>query len=169
MAIYIRRIGEIPDGSITEQKLADLAVSTQKLKDQAVSLAKAQQALKIHHFTGDETEESVIGTSETDIKLFKIVKSSANTKGMQPQRVHLNAEVKVTGASGAQGTLKLYVDDEVSPRITVNTTSDIYEMQEGDADFSDLANGSHDIRITGVTDNAGATVYNDLIEVFIEK
>ena len=200
MAVYIRRVGEVADGAVTEIKLANnavnlagnkvtgqlpsakledgavtetkinnLAVTTAKLQDQAVTLAKAQQALKIHHFTGDETETSVTGTSEVDMKLFRIVKSSANTKGMQPQRLHINAEMKVTGASGAQGTIKIYVDEEVSPRITVNTVSGTYEMQEGDADFSDLANGSHDVRVAGLTDNAGATVYNDLIEIFIEK
>jgi len=199
MAIYIRRVGEVADGSVTAEKLAsgavdldtdkvtgqlptdkmkdgavveakigNLEISTGKLKDQAVSLAKAQQALRIHHFVGDETEVSVVGTEETSVKKFKVVKSSANTKGIQPQKLHINAEVKTSNVA-AQGALKAYIDAEETPRITVNTSSVNYEMQEGDADISDLENGAHEVDIRMVSADAAETVYNDLIEIFVEK
>ena len=105
MSVYIRRVGEVADGAVTniklatgavdldsdkvtgelptgkladgaviESKIGNLEISTGKLKDQAVTLAKAQRALKIHHFTGDETEVSVTGLTETEKKTFKIVK-----------------------------------------------------------------------------------------------
>lgn len=199
MSVYIRRVGEVADGAVTniklaenavdlnsnkvtgelpsaklangaviEDKIAALAISTGKLKDQAVSLAKAQQALKIHHFTGDETEVSVTGIVEEEVKTFKLVKSSANTKGIQAQRLHINVEIKTSDVT-AQGTLKLYMDAEETPRLTVNTSSLTYEMQEDDADISDLTNGSHEAHIKMVSAVAAKTVYNDLIEIFFEK
>ena len=197
--IYIRRVGEVADGAVTadklasnavteekiasgavtetklgngavvENKLADLAVATSKLQNQAVTLAKSVQAMKIHHFVGDETEVNVTGTSETGVKQFMMPKSSSENAGINANKLHINAEMKVTGASGAQGTIKVYIDDEVSARITLNTTSDTYEMQEGNADISDLSSGKHTVTIKMVTDNAGATVYNDLAEIFVEK
>lgn len=179
MAIYIRRLGEIADGSITtakladgaviEQKLAGLAVSTSKLQNQAVTLAKAQQALKIHHFVGDETEVSTLGVTEEDQKLFKVPIATADDKGMHPSRIHVNAEMKVIDGVSPIGILKLYFNDEVTPRITLNTTNDSYEMQEGDADISDISPGAQNVKITLATDDASATVYNDLIEIFFEK
>lgn len=188
MAIYIRRVGEVADGAVTnikiangavssdklengsviEEKLANLSVTTGKLQDQAVTLAKAQQALKIHHFTGDETEVSVTDTVETEVKIFKITKSQSQTSGMQPQKLHINAQMK-TSDTGTTATLKLYVDDEGSPRITLNSTSLDWEMVEGNADFSDLENGAHDVTLKMYSDSSGATAYNDLVEIFIEK
>lgn len=199
MSVYIRRVGEVADGAVTEikiannavnlagdkvtgqlpsgrladgavieDKLASLSVSTDKLKDQSVTLAKAQQALKIHHFTGDETEVSVTGLTETEVKTFKITKSSSQITGIQPQKIHLNAEVKTSDVSH-EGTLNIYIDAEGSPRLTVSTTSLTYEMQEDDADISDLTNGSHVVHVKMVSADAAETMYNDLIEIFFEK
>lgn len=160
---------KIANAAVVEAKLADLSVATGKLQNQAVTIAKAVQAMKIHHFIGDETEVSTTGTSEEGQKEFVMPRATSVNSGIQPAKLHINAEMKVTGASGATGTLKAYVDDEVSARITLNTTSDTYEMVEGNADISDLANGKHTITLKLVTDNAGATVYNDLVEIFFEK
>ncbi len=166
--------GELPtskieDGAVNENKLASLSVSTSKLKDQAVTIAKSVQAMKIHHFVGDETEVSVTGISEEGVKEFKLPKATSANTGIQPAKLHINAEVKVEGVSGAQGTLKIYIDAEGSPRIIVNTTSNTYEMAEASADISDLSAGKHTITVKLVADDSGATVYNDLIEVFLEK
>lgn len=160
--------GKLADGAVIEEKLAALSISTGKLKDQAVSLAKAQQALKIHHFVGDETEVSVLGTTEVAIKDFKMPKSSSQNSGIQPTKLHVNAQMKTTNAA-AQGTLKVYVDGEGTPRITLNTTSATYEMVEGVADISDLSNGAHEVVVKGVSADAAESVYNDLIEIFLEK
>ena len=168
MTVYFRKCGEVPDGSITEQKLADLSVSTEKLKNQAVTLAKAHAAVNLHHFTGDETEVSVEGTTETEKKTFKIVKASDQTKGFQPSTLHINAEVKTSDAA-KEGSLKIYVDEEGTPRITVTTTSTSYEMKEGEADISDLATGSHIVKMKLVNADAAGTTYNDLLEIFMEK
>ncbi len=154
---------------MVEAKLANLAVTTGKLQNQAVTLAKAQQALKIHHFVGDETEVSTLGIIEVDQKIFRMPKSTSDIKGIQPTRLHINAEMKVTGGVTPTGTLRVYLDAEGTPRITINTTNGSYEMVEGDTDISDLTNGAHTIKITLATDEASATVFNDLTEIFFEK
>lgn len=200
MALFIRRVGEVADGSVDASKLADgaidlstvkvtgelptskledgavveaklasLSVSTGKLKDQAVTLAKAQQALKINHFVGDETEVSTLGTTEEDQKIFRMPRATSDVKGIQPVRLHVNAEMKVTDGTSPTGVMKIYIDAEGTPRITLNTTSGTYEMVEGDADISDLANGAHTIKCTLASDEASATAFNDLIEIFFEK
>ena len=166
--------GELPteklaDGAATEAKIADLAISTLKLKDQAVTIAKSVQAMKIHHFVGDETEVSVTGLTEGDVKNFAMPRSASPNSGLQPSRIHINAEVKVTGGTSPTGTLNVYFDGEGTPRVTLTTTSSTFGMQEGDADISDLTNGKHDVRIALVADEAGATMTNDLIEIFLEK
>ncbi len=200
MALFIRRVGEVADNSVTsaklvdgavdlstakvagelpsskledgavvEAKLANLAVTTGKLQNQAVTLAKAQQALKIHHFVGDETEVSTLGITEVDQKVFRMPKATSDVKGIQPSRLHVNAEMKVTDGTSPTGTMKVYIDAEGTPRITLNTTSGTYEMVEGDADITDLTNGTHTIKITLASDEVPATAFNDLIEIFFEK
>jgi len=200
MAIFIRRVGEVADNSVTpakladgavdlstakvtgelptakladgaatEAKIADLAISTLKLKDQSVTIAKSVQAMKIHHFVGDETEVSVTGLTEGDVKFFAMPRAASPNSGLQPAKMHINAEVKVTGGTAPTGTLKVYFDGEGTARITINTTSGTFEMQEGNADISDLTNGKHTVRVTLNTDEAGATMTNDLIEIFLEK
>lgn len=195
--IYIRRVGELVDGAVTEAKLAtnavteakinngavtenklgngsvveaklaNLSVATEKLKDQAVSLAKAQQALKIHHFVGDETEDSVEGVTEIASKIFKFPKASTQEKGIQPTKLHINAELK-TSDTAYQGTLKVYLDAEETARITITTTSETYEMVEGEADISDLTNGKHTVTTKLYSADASGIMYNDLTEIFLE-
>lgn len=170
----VKVTGELPtnklqDGAVVEAKLANLAVTTGKLQNQAVTLAKAQQALKIHHFVGDETEVSTLGITEEDQKIFRMPKATSDVKGIQPSRIHINAEMKVTGGTTPSGIMKVYIDAEGTPRITLNTTNGTYEMVEGDADISDLTNGTHTIKLTLASDEASATVFNDLIEIFFEK
>ncbi len=87
---------------------------------------------------------------------------------MQPQQLHINAQMKTSG-SGTTAIMKLYVDAEGSPRITLNCTDTDWVMVEGVADFSDLANGAHDVTLKLYSDSSGATAYNDLVEIFIEK
>jgi len=195
MTIYIRKVGEVADGSITdeklavaavnlggskvtgqlpstaiedgaviESKLANLSVSTGKLKDEAVTTAKAINALKQHVYVGDETEVSVTGITETEIKTFGIVKAPAILPWL---KMHVQAEMKTSDVSHA-AIMKVYVDAEASPRITLNSTSATYEIQSGSAVISDLSNGKHVVKIKMVSADASATAYNDLLDVFTE-
>src|SRR3990172_572333 len=95
MTIFLRRQGEIPDGSITEAKLANLAVTTAKLGENAVTLAKSAAALKRHIYIGDDTEQSVVGVTETEIYAFQIVKSANVSEFL---KLHVQSEMKTSNA-----------------------------------------------------------------------
>src|SRR3990167_506934 len=164
MAIFLRRAGEIPDGSITEAKLANLAVTTAKLSDNAVTLAKSAAAVKRHIYIGDDTEQSVVGVTETEIYTFQIVKS-ANVADFL--KLLTQAETKTSNVLYA-ATMKIYVDAEVSARITLTSTSATYELQSDNADISDLTIGKHVIHVKLVSADTGATAYNDMLDVFTE-
>ena len=195
MAINLRRVGEVADGSITdvklavgavdlagtkitgqlasaniadgaviEDKLANLAVATGKLKDNAVTAVKSAAAIKQHVYIGDETEVSVVGITETEVKTFALTKSTTIANWL---KLHIQAVMKTSNALHA-ATLKVYIDSEVAARITLISTSATYEMQSGSADISDLINGKHDVKIKLYSADAGATAYNDLIDVFTE-
>lgn len=175
MAINLRSVGQIIDGSIstikladgavTTSKLADGGVSTEKLKDNAVSAAKAVSALATHIFIGDETELSVTGTIETTIKTFSL--ATKNNPVMDWKKVHVQALVKTNNASYS-GTMKVYFNAEATPRITLSTTSTSYELQYGVCDISDLPVGKHDIKIKLHSANAAGIAYNELLDVFTE-
>lgn len=195
MAINLRRVGEVADGSITDVKLAvgavnlagtkitgqlasaniadaavteakldNLAVTTGKLSDNAVTAAKSAAAIKRHVYIGDETEVSAPGIVELEVKTFSFAKSSAILEWV---KLHVQAEMKTSNASYA-ATLKVYIDAEASPRITLNSTSTTYEMQSGNADISDLSNTKHDVHIKLVSADVSATAYNDMLDVFTE-
>ncbi len=195
MAINLRRVGEVTDGSITdvklaigavdlagtkitgqlpganiadgavvENKLAALAVTTGKLAENAVTIAKSHAAIKRHVYVGDETEVSVTGVTETEVKNFSLVKSASIADWV---KLHIQAEMKTSNALHA-ATMKIYFDNEVSPRITLSSTSATYELQTGNADVSDVSVGKHVIHVKLVSANAGATAHNDLLDVFTE-
>lgn len=154
MSINIRKIGEVADGAITTAKLADNAVTT----------AKAIAALRRNVFVGDETEVSVTGTTETEVKTFNIICKSSILEWLG---LHVQAEMKTNNALYT-ATMRIYVDSEVSARITLNSTGTDYGLESGKADISDLATGRHIVRVKMVSSDAAGTAYNDLIEIFTE-
>jgi len=195
MAINIRKAGDLPDGSVTaakladsavdlssikvtgqissdqladgavlEQKLADLAISTAKLKDNVVTLAKASDDVKLNSFIGDETEVSVAGTTEQDVKEFNVPKVSGK---FVPTKIRVLASLKTNDALYT-ATLKVYVNSDVTPILTLTSTSVTYELAAGEADISALAdNQKHLIRVALVSDNVAGVAYNDSIDVML--
>lgn len=205
MTIFIRKVGEVADGSITEIKLADSAVNlgsvkvtgqapstriedgaittskiadlnvtdvkladggvtTTKLAEASVTTAKAVDALRRHVYVGDETEVSVIGATPTEIKTFTILKAPAILNWL---KLHIQAEMKTSNAT-YKAIIKVFVDAEASPRITLESNNLAYELQSNGAVISDLSNGAHTVKIKMYSEGASATAWNDLIEVFTE-
>lgn len=199
MSIDLQRVGEVGDGSVTEAKLADnavdlagdkitgqlasenledgavveakiaaLAISTGKLKDNVITLAKADAAMKKHSFLSDNTEVSVTGVTATAVKEYRHIKATDTTKGFAPQEFSIQAEMKTSDAA-KQGTMEVYVDAEGTPRMTINTTSESYELLSATADISDLTTGKHEVFIKLKNADAAGTTYNRLLEVFFQK
>jgi len=107
----------------------------------------------------DDTQKSVVGTTETEVKYFRFSK----TGSIRRDKLIVIASLWV---SGGTGSLKIYIDDESSPRLTLQTTSTTETIVSGEIDISDLANGIHTIHIKLVNNTAGQTTYNELIEVY---
>jgi len=111
----------------------------------------------------DETEVYVTGTSESLFtpldKTFDFIKSTAH---LDLESLMVLLQMKVTGGTG---TIKIYMDAEVSPRLTFTTTSTAYEVKEGSVDVSGLPAGLHTLTIRGYTNLSGQSVYLRLYHV----
>jgi len=155
----------ITDAAITTAKLADAAVTTAKIADAAVTPAKASPELRTGMYFGDDTEVSVTGTTETEVKALYFVQGG-------PLGTIASIEVYATLKSSvdtATATLKIYVDDETTARLSLSTTSTTYGLVSGSMDVSDLAAGLHTLHIKLVSDTAGETAYNQMIEFYARQ
>lgn len=158
---------KMADGSVIEAKLADLAISTGKLKDNVVTLAKADGAMRIHNIISDNTEFGVLGTAEEEIKILRLIKSTSD-EGFDPKLLRINTELKTSDVASA-ANLKIYIDEEATPRISLTSISTVYEIATGSADISDLASGKHSIKVKLASAGAAATASNQLFYCFVEK
>ncbi len=105
----------------------------------------------------DDTQKSVSGTTETEVKYCRF----ANTV-IKWLKLMIVATIWV---SGGTGYLKVYIDAETTPRLTLSTTATSETRYEGEFAISDLAAGVHTLHVKLV--NSGSYVtYNKLLEVY---
>ena len=156
---------KIADSSITEAKLANLAVSTGKLQDNVITLAKAGDDIKLNTFTGDETEVSVTGITEEVKKEFQI--PNVATKFV-PKKLRLLASLKTSNVTH-EASLKVYFNEEETPRATLTSTSLTYEFLNVDIDISNLSAGRHTAKIALVSADAAETASNDMIDAMLVR
>jgi hypothetical protein len=131
-----------------------------------VTPSKAISALSRQAFVGDETEVAVLGTDWVEVKNFKLVKAETPFKDWQ--KIHLQALCKTSNAL-YKAYIGLFIDDEVSPRITLETVeTDYLTVLVGSADIDDLVDGSFTVKLKLKSEDAGETAYNELLDVFTE-
>lgn len=164
-------VGELPESklannAVTEQKLADLAISTQKLKDNVVTLAKASDDVRLTPFIGGEVEQPVTGTTEVPIVETGMSRISG---AFEPKKIRVIASLKVSSDSGNIGYLYIYADDEITPRLTLQTSETSYELLNGEFDISDLSPGRHKFTAKMKSSLVAGIVYNDYIEIYTIK
>ena len=107
----------------------------------------------------DDTQKSVSGTTETEVKNFRFAKSSAVRAW---SKLYVLASLWV---SGGTGHLKIYVDGETSPRLDLSTTNTSETVLSGEIDISDLGEGIHTLHVKLVNEGSYDT-YNELLEVW---
>lgn len=152
--------GELPNGKLGQ--IEDVA----KIKDDLITLAKVKDDVKVSHFVGGEVAQYVEGTTEESL----IESSFPKTPGKYaPQKMRVIASLKVEGEVGDEASLLVYIDEEVSPRVTMVSTSSTYELVQGEVDISDLANGRHKITVKAKADTPTAIAWNDLIDILFVK
>ncbi|OGM09180.1 hypothetical protein A2Z67_04540 [Candidatus Woesebacteria bacterium RBG_13_36_22] len=195
MALNIRKVGEVADGSVTEAKLADgavttpkiandavdnskladgavleakladLAISTGKLKDSVVTLAKANDDVKVVTFVGDETELNVEGDVEVGLKEFSF---SKKVGVVEPVKMRVVATLKTNDELNT-ATAKIYIDDEVGARATMESTSETYELVSGEFDISDLVGGKHKALLKMKSSDPAGIAYTDYLDILLVK
>jgi len=100
-----------------------------------------------HLFAFDDTQLSMSGTTETELKTFRFYKSAY----FPVRRIAIPVSVWV---SGGTGTLRVYVDAETTPRASYSTTSTSEVFTILSFSVADLAYGPHTVRIKCV--NSGS-------------
>ncbi len=159
MAINLRRVGEVADGSVTAAKLADGAVITSKLFDGAVTGVKADGSIKTSYLVADDTLVNYTGTVYSDQKELRFVKAASSIPGGE---VMVYAEAM--GPTGV-ADIGIFFDAEVAPRITLSTVGTGFELLSGTAYIGDLSNGVHYVNMSLRNLTGGAAAYNKLVEM----
>jgi len=95
----------------------------------------------------DDTQVSMSGTTETELKTFRFHRSAYSPVGKVVMVVSL-------WVSGGTGTLRVYIDAETSPRASFSTTSTSEVFATLSFSVANLAYGPHTVRIRCV--NSGA-------------
>lgn len=112
-------------------------------------------------YVGDETEKSVYGTTETEIKNFRMVYNTSH--GRKYARIFFTGEAYVTGGTGY---LKVSIDGAASTTVwTITATS--YALHEGYVDVSWTDDTIHTISIR-LANSGSYNTYNRTIEIYCE-
>jgi len=113
--------------------------------------------------TFDDTSTTKTGTAETEVKYARFIK----TVSIPFTTVLVLASLYTNNASGT-AYFKVYVDSEVSERLTLSTTSTTETALEGSFSISDLDAGIHTFKIKIYNSNASYTTTHKILEVFIK-
>jgi hypothetical protein len=155
-----------PPNSVGTEQLKDNAVTTSKIADGAVTTAKVAASLRSVFVLGDDTEVTETSTTYVEKKKFNFYKDTA-IDTLNWTDIELIAELK-SSASGVTAYVALFVDNETSPRIELNTTSTTYVVLRGTASISDLVTGLHTFSIRCKVTGAG-TAYQRHVEVQFKR
>lgn len=192
MSINIRKLGEVADGSITADKLADgavdlgsikvtgqapsskiedSAITEQKLNDLAVSTAKLQNAAVTLGKASNDVKISHFVGNETEVSVEGTVETAVKSFNFfkltgiyVPARIRAIVTMR-TSAAASQATLSIYFDSEPIPRIAFNSSSEDYELLNAEVDVSDLNVGLHTATIKMASADPAETAYNELIDI----
>jgi hypothetical protein len=106
----------------------------------------------------DDTQKSVSGTTETEVKFTRF----ANTVIKWTQMMI----VATLWVSGGTGYLKIYIDSETSPRLQFSTTATSETRFDGNFSIGDLPAGIHTVHVKLINTGSYYT-YNQLFEVYV--
>lgn len=110
-------------------------------------------------YVGDETEKNVVGSVETEIKTFRVIRDDSH--GVKPTRLYFVGEAKVTAGTGY---LKVSVNGAASSTVwTFTNTSYAHQAGYVDLSLSDDTINTISVRL----DNSGAnTTHNRTLEAY---
>jgi hypothetical protein len=113
-------------------------------------------------YVGDETEKNVYGTTETEIKTFRMIRNTSH--GRDYARIYFTGEARV---SAGTGYLRVSIDGAASTIVwTITSTS--YALHEGYIDVSWSDDSIHTISIRLSNTGASNYTYNRTLETAVE-
>jgi hypothetical protein len=197
MALNIRRVGEVADGSVTASKLAegavdlgsskvtgqapaskiaDGAVVEAKLADLAISTQKLKDGVVTLAKANDDVKLNSFVGDETEVSVTGVVETVVkefsfpkHAAHFDPVKLRILASLKTNDVSYI-ASLKVYLDAEATARITLTSMSTTYELLADEADIADIdTNKKHLVKIVLVSDNASGIVYNDMVDGMLVK
>jgi len=130
----------IATGAITTEKIADDVITTEKLADSAVTLSKMHSVSRTAHFIGDDTEVSTTSTDWDILKRFRFTKSS----DFNWEHIWFKGEIKTTTGTVTVG---IFIDEEVTGRASVSSTSTTYDVVDADCSIADLPHGTYTVNL----------------------
>jgi hypothetical protein len=155
----------VPDGSITEAKLAPNSVSSTKIQNDAVTADKVTANLGIQHFLGSETELVNTGDTEITVGEFNFTKDSTATESWMS--LGFSATLKSNDVGNA-ATLNIYIDSVLT--YFDGTTSITPHLMADDAiDISALSNGNHLVELKLVNDQPTGVATLSKFDLYLGK
>ena len=136
---------------------SEVAVGANISKDKLAALARTGM------YHGDEIEVSVTGTTEEQVKDLAIIRDATNA--LELKTLKIVARMK-SSLGTATASLKVYHDGGATPDLTLTSVSTTYEEKSGTIDVSGWTTGRHTIEIKLVSDTAGETAYDELLEIY---
>jgi len=195
MAINIRRVGEVADGSVTANKLADnsvdlstakvtgvlpgvklanSAVTEAKLADLAISTGKLKDNVVTLAKASDDVrlntfigDETEVSVTGTDEETVKEFRFPNKTGKFVPRKMRFIASLKTSATHTA--TLKVFFNEETVPKTTLTSESTTYELVDAEFDISALGDGYHTCKIVLVSSAAEGVTSNDMIDALLIK
>lgn len=180
----------IPDGSITNAKLADdsisaiklqsnsvtnakisaNAVTTPKLADDAVTTDKVESSIANYHYFGTETEVMKIGNVDEIIAEFNFNKASTASENWKS--VSWSGKIKNTTSDSNDITIALYIDGVAHgtiPTFGAGTIDEYQPFASGPHDISALTSDIHKVEIHVNNTESGETSVLGQLDVYFGK
>lgn len=149
--------------AIAQSKVALAITDSEIAAAAAISKSKLEEQARAGMYHGDEVEVSVTGTTEEQVKDMAIIIDPTNALDIQTLRIVARM---MTSLNTAQASLAFYHDGGGVADLTLTSTSETYEEKSGTIDVSGWGTGRHTIEIKLVSDAAGETAYNELLEIY---
>lgn len=166
MAFNLRG-NSVPDGSITEAKLAPNSVSSSKIQDDAVTVDKVEHELATQHFIGSEVELSHTGTVETVLSELHFVLNSG-TDGEKWKSLAASINFKSNDV-GNSASVRIRIDGTLFTNNVATNNTSYFLDSTGFVDISGLADGNHLIEIMAVNDQVTGITTVGQVEIYLTK
>jgi len=166
-------VNKLADGAVTEPKLADAGVTTTKLANAAVTIAKSVGALARKDMVGSEVLLSHTGTTRKRLERVTFLKTALN----KVKTLHITVSIMRSAGTG-NATVEAWVNNDAdwdvndiytgvgSPSASAITVSATTELKTLEVDVTALAIGLHVLNLAAINADASTGLSTDFRNYF---